>query len=212
MNAKEIITLIAGLSIGLDEPTASDSIIFLRYLNLAYFEILRPTLLRNPIYPKQREILQCTDGILESTSSSIYSIRSIYLPDLNTQLKATNIDAILKIDPSLTQTATTPQFYYYDSGVINVHPLFTGNIGIVYLGSPEPLDINSVSTDIYIPELYHSVLVDGASYYLFQSETGFKNELKMQMALQRWNDGKTQLMAYLASLGGQKFYSTYSAV
>lgn len=212
MNVKEIITLVSSLSIGLDEPTASDTVIFLRYLNLAYFELLRLTILKNPVYPKVRETLQCTNGILDPTSSSIFSIRSIYLPDSNTQLTGTNFDYISSIDPNLSQVATSPQFYYYDSGNLNTYPLFTGNVGIVYCANPLTLNINSLSYDIYLPEIYHSVLVDGTSYYLFQSETGFKNTMKEQQSLGRWNDGKTNLNAYLISLGGQKHYSTYSPV
>lgn len=212
MNVKQIISLVSGLSIGLDEPTESDSVIFLKYLNLAYFEILRATILKNPIYPKIRQTVQVTDGVLDTTSSGIYSIRKIYLPDSNAALTETNIDSILESDPSLSQTSTSPYSYYYDSGLVQVYPKYTGLIGIFYSPSAEMLEIGSVSTDIFIPELYHSVLVDGTCYYLFQSETGFKNELKMQTVMQRWSDGKTQLMAYLTSLGGQKYFSTYSAV
>lgn len=212
MNVKEIINLVSGLSIGLDEPTESDSVIFLKYLNLAYFEILRSTILKNPIYPKLRETVQSTDGVLDATAQSIFSIRSVYLPDSNTQLTGTNLDFISESDPSLSQTSTNPQFYYYDSGKINVYPLYTGNVGIVYSPNPEMLTINGLSYDIYIPELYHSVLIDGTTYYLFQSETGFKNEMKMQTAMKRWEDGKSLLSAYLSGLGGQKTYSTYSVV
>ena len=212
MNVKQIISLVSGLSIGLDEPTESDSVIFLKYLNLAYFEILSATILKNPIYPKIRETVQVTDGVLDTTSSGVYSIRKIYLPDSNTGLKETNIDSILESDPSLSKTSTSPAFYYYDSGLVQVYPKYSGSIGIFYSPTPEMLNIDSVTTDIFIPELYHCVLIDGASYYLFLSETGFKNEAKMQAALQRWVDGKTRLTAYLSALGGQKYFSTYSAV
>lgn len=212
MNVKEIITLLSSLSIGLDEPTESDTTIFLRYLNLAYFELLRSTILKNPVYPKIRETLACTDGILDPTANSIYSIRIVYVSDSNTPLKETNFDYISKIDPSLSKTSTAPDFYYYDSGNVNIYPLYTGNIGIVYCSNPNNLNINSLSSDIYIPEIYHSVLVDGASYYLFQSETGFKNEIKMQEAFNRWKDGRTLLSEYLTALGGQKYFSTYSSV
>lgn len=212
MNAKEIITLVSSLSIGLDEPTDSDIVIFLRFLNLAYFELLRLTILRNPIYPKVRETLQCTNGVLDPTANSVFSIRGAYLPDSNTPLIGTNFDAVFKIDPALKETSTTPEFYYYDSGNINIYPLYTGNVGIVYCKNPDLLNINSLSYNIYIPEIYHSVLVDGTSYYLFQSETGFKNEMKIQESMKRWNDGKTDVTGYLERLGGQKHYSTYSAV
>lgn len=212
MNVKEIITLVSSLSIGLDEPTDSDTAIFLRYLNLCYFELLRLTILKNPIYPKVRATLPSTNGVLAPTANSIFSIRGVYLPDSNTPLTKTDFDAVFKIDPALKETSTSPQFYYFDSGNINIYPLFTGNIGIVYCSNPLPLTINSLSYDIYIPEIYHSVLVDGTSYYLFQSETGFKNTMKEQQSLARWNDGKTNLDAYLISLGGQKHYSTYSSV
>lgn len=212
MNVKEIITLLSTLSIGLDDPSESDTVVFLRYLNLAYFELLRSTILKNPIYPKTRETLVCTNGVLSPTSNNIYSIRRVYVPDSNKFLNETNFDYISKIDPALLYTSTTPELYYYNSGNVNIYPIYTGNIGIVYCSNPSSLNINSLSSDIYIPELYHSVLIDGASYYLFQSETGFKNEIKMQESLNKWKEGKTLLSEYLVTLGGQKYYSTYSSV
>jgi hypothetical protein len=212
MNAKEIITLVSSQSIGLDDPSDSDIAIFLRYLNLTYFELLRLTILKNPVYPKVRETLECTDGVLDPTAKSIFSIRGVYLPESNKPLTGTNFDAVFEIDPGLKETSTTPELYYYDSGNVNIYPLYTGSIGIIYAANPELLNINSLSNNIYIPEIYHSVLVDGTSYYLFQSETGFRNQMKIQESLKRWSDGKADLNGYLSRLVGQKHYSTYSAV
>jgi hypothetical protein len=70
---------------------------------------------------------------------------------------------------------------------------------------------SDTSTQILIPPLYKQILADGASYYLFQSETGFKDQLKMQAAMMRWKEGKQKLFAYMKNRGGNKFFSTYSA-
>jgi hypothetical protein len=60
--------------------------------------------------------------------------------------------------------------------------------------------------------LYHQVLVDGASYYLFQSETGFKDQIKMQSAMMRWEENKKKLFSYMKNISGQKILSTYSPI
>jgi hypothetical protein len=86
------------------------------------------------------------------------------------------------------------------------------NIGITYIAQPSLLTLASVSEDIMIPALYQYILADGAAYYVFQSETGFRDQQKMQTSLMRWELGKQKLFAYLKNFGGQKYYSTYSPV
>ena len=51
MNVSDLIDLMANLSIGLDNPSDSDTVTFLKFLNLAYFELLQDSHAQNPQVP-----------------------------------------------------------------------------------------------------------------------------------------------------------------
>lgn len=212
----EILNLVAELSIGLDSPTADDIPIFLNYLNLAHFELFSQTATVNPIVNIQRDVLAVTDGVVDPLTHDVFSFRSVYRADLNVQIHPTSIDKIIERDPSNITTGD-PSFWYYSNGRLNVWPLFTqgtdiGGIGVLYNTQPAPLGQNDDLSDYY-PIGFHPLLVEGTCYYLFQSETGFKNDAKMNRSYKRWKDGKTILYNYLITLGsGKTFRSTYSRI
>lgn len=223
MNVREVISLLGELSIGIDNVSDSEQAIFLKYVNLAYAEIMRKTFLTNPLIPVSRQVIHCTDGQLDMAqlASLPFIIKSVYTLDRNIELEARTIDFLQKIDPTVSQTGI-PQYWSYNSNQISVYPLYTDvpdgegnpipNIGVLYVAMPPLLTIDNPEQAILFPPLYHPILVDGASYYLFQSETGFKNMPKSQEAMARWEGGKNELYAYLRSLAGQKNFSTYSPV
>ena len=211
MDVKNIITLMATLSIGLDEPSDSDIPVFLSFLNLAYKDILQETLVQNPTVPFISQTLTCTNGVLADTQYEPFIVRKVWDVVSNTPLKSTNLDKIEEIDPSISQTGGA-QEWYYAGGKINIYPLFTGQIGIRYVKEPSDLKMTDSSSEILIPKVFQTILVDGAAYYLFQSETGFKDTLKMAESKYRWEKGRIKLFNYLKNLGGQYSYSTYSAV
>ncbi len=222
MDVSEILKLLATLSIGLDDidvtsATDSDVVVFMRYINLCYFELLQATIAQSPLVVKLNEQLDCTNGVLDATSKDIFIPKLVYSISSNAPLTGTLEDDVLKNDPGLTKTGT-PAEWYYANGVLNVYPLATsmvadgGGFGVRYISQPAALVYNSPSTDILIPPLYHQVLVDGASYYLFQSEAGFKDQAKMQAAMARWETGKQKIFSYMKNISGKKFLSTYSPV
>jgi hypothetical protein len=217
MDVSEILKLLATLSIGLDDPQDSDIVIFMKYINLCYFELLQETISQSPLVVKLNEQLDCINGVLAPTSQEIFIPKQIYNISTNLPLAATLESKIIDNDPGLIQTGD-PQCWYYANGVINVYPLATslvtsGNgFGVRYIPQPKPLTENSVSADILIPTLYQQVLADGASYYLFQSETGFKDQLKMQTSMVRWMEGKRKIFAYMKNISGKNIFSTYSPV
>ncbi len=218
MDVSEILKLLATLSIGLDDPSDSDKVVFMQFINLCYFELLQTTLSQSPLATINHETLDCTDGDCAFTSTPIFIPKVVYDIASNTPLIGTTYDAVISKDPGLTNTEGTAQEWYYSGGIISVYPLVTsivadGNgIGIRYIEQPAPLTENSESSEILIPYMYQQVLADGASYYLFQSETGFKDQTKMASAMTRWEDGKRKLFAYMKNVSGKKYFSTYSPV
>lgn len=217
MDVSSILKLLATLSIGLDDLGESDTIVFMQFLNLAYFELLHATINESPLVVKLHEELDCTNGVVSSTSQEIFTPKVIYDIRTNRQLLGSSEEDVLKVDPALVKTGE-PDRWYYANGVINTYPLSTttvitgGGVGIRYVAKPAPLTASSLSADILIPSLYHQVLVDGASYYVFQSETGFKDQTKMLSAQVKWEDGKKKLFSYMKNISGKKHLSTYSPV
>lgn len=222
MDVTEIIKLLATLSIGLDDidvtdENNSDVIVFLRYINLVYFELLQATANENPLIVKLHETLDCTDGVLAPTSNPIFIPKVIYNISSNLALVGALEGDILQNDPSLKQTGS-PYQWYYANGVINVYPLVTssvadgGGFGIRYIPQPSALKLSSLSSDILIPPLFQQILADGAAYYVFQSENGFKDQTKMVSAMTRWEDGKRKLFSYMKNISGKKILSSYSPV
>lgn len=217
MDVSEILKLLATLSIGLDDPSDSDIVVFMQYINLCYFEILQETISQNPLVTIINESVNCNDGNLDSTSNPLFIPKVIYDISRNLPLSGTTFEDVIKKDPGVTRTGDA-QEWYYSSGVISVYPKATsllsdGNgFGVRYIAQPRPLLATTLSSDILIPALYQQVLADGASYYLFQSETGFKDQLKMQASMMRWKEGKQKLFAYMKNISGKKYFSTYSPV
>lgn len=211
----EILNLVAQLSIGLDSPTADDQTIFLGYLNLAHFELYKKVASVNTGTPIQRDLLAVTDGLVDPLTQPMFNIRSVYRKDRNIQLCPYSFDLIQQKDPALITTGE-PRYWYYINNAVNLWPLFTqtveeGGIGVVYDMQPFPFDLAGNSDlSTYYPLAYHPLLVDGTCYYTFQSETGFRNESKMNMMQARWELGKVNLYNYLMMSGGKNLYSTYS--
>lgn len=300
MDVSQILQLLGTLSIGLDQPSDSDIVVYLLYLNIAYSEILQETLTQNPNVP----IL--TDTLIPASNGSIsmiqfsqnpFIIKTVYDAGSNITLRPTNLQAIQEKDPQFL-SSSAPSQWYMSGGNVNIYPYptynntpsinsfvwisatsftinisdnsivadffigqtlqlsintvvytvqiavidvsvlnqitftvtgtsipaFTGadaiflsyasfsNIGITYIPQPALLTQLTLSANILIPSLYQYILADGAAYYVFQSETGFKDQTKMQTSYTRWMEGKQRLFAYLRNQGGQKYYSTYSPV
>jgi hypothetical protein len=219
MDVTEIINLVSDLSIGLDSPTPDDQVVFVRYLNLAHAELFRKTAAVSPVVRILRENnLNVTNGQVDPLTQTPFLIRSVTMMDQKKPLAATSLEEIEKTDPLLTKTGQPWAWYYANSSVF-VYPLTTsdaqagsGQAGVSYIAQPSALTLTTVSADLPYPALYHPVLVDGTCYYLFQTEAGFKNDLKMKLALERWERGKSELLCYLRNLSGQQYYSTYTEV
>jgi hypothetical protein len=217
MDVADILRLLATLSIGLDDPSDSDIVVFMRYLNYCYFELLQDVLTQSPLVTIINESLDCNNGNLDSTSQPLFIPKAVYDISRNLPLTGTTFDDVIKKDPGITKTGQA-QEWYYSSSVINVYPKVTSLVsggkgfGVWYIAQPLPLQATSSSSDILIPAMYQQILADGAAYHLFQSETGFKDQLKMQAAMARWQTGKQKLFAYMKNISGKKYFSTYSPV
>lgn len=212
MNVSDILNDIGLLGVGLENPTSEDQAVFLKYLNLAHFDLFRKTAALNPKVIVLHQTVNANNGVLDPLAFYPFLVKKVYVVQQNWLLNPISIDVIQKDDPSISKVETRPQYWYYYNNTLNIYPLYTGQIGVFYIPDPISLEADTYEINIPYPVAFHPILIDGACYYLFQGEGAFKDALKMQTALARWEQGKTELMSYLTTLAGQSYYSTFSRV
>lgn len=218
MDVSQILSLMGILSIGLDTPSPTDATVFLQFINLAYIEIIQETISQNPYVHIVNDKLDCTVGVCAATTQTLFIPKVVYDISQNLPLTGTTYNEIVRKDPAFSNTDGFTLSWYMSGGNIRIYPNVTslvvngGGIGINYIAQPPLLTALTPSAQIMIPTLYQQVLADGACYYMFQSETGFKDNMKMASAMTRWEDGKRKLFAYMVRIGGKKIFSTYSPV
>jgi hypothetical protein len=192
---EEIISLIANLGIGLDEPSKEDKEVFLKYLNLAHAELFRLTALINPKIKVLTQNIKVNNGIAEELQEIPFIIKTVYLGDK-------------QLIPVSTKQTGIPRCWHYMNETIHIYPVFDGEIKVTYIPEPEELKLNTEK--LPYPISYHSVLIDGACYYLFQAEN--KDNFKIQQTLMKWERGKNELFAFLNNAFNKQYYSTYNVV
>jgi len=119
---------------------------------------------------------------------------------------------VIEKDPSFKETGT-PYNYFIQGKVVQFYPVQTVVLPVViwYIPQPVPFTLQTQEEDIPYPIAFHTTLVDGALYYLFQEEGGFKNSQKANEASKRWIVGKSSLSSYLYYSAGQRI-GTFSNV
>lgn len=212
MNVRDIIDLMGNLSIGNDNVTSTEQTIFLKYLNLAHFELYRATASLN-----QRIIIHETVSNNENENDWLLSktpflVLKVYVPILYKALEYISLYDLMNLDPDFTRTGN-PYYYYVQGNVIKLQPAQTSvySANIWYVPEPVPLNINDSASSIPYPEFYHSILADGALYYLFLDEDGFKNTQKQIEAKERWSQEKSSVISYFYNMSGKPI-STFSNV
>lgn len=212
MQVSTLLSLMGNLSLGNDNITKEERTIFLQYLNLAHLELYQVTANFNQDLLVQVTLANQVGSNQVQLPETPYLVNHVY--DLTHQRKLCRIslsDAITK-DPAFTANGNPTQ-YFVQRDVLEFIPTQTAvtSINLWYVPQPIPLTEQTPEEDIPYPLAYHPVLVDGALYYLFCEEGGFKNLQKAQDAQARWEVGQTRLLAYLYNSSGAVF-STFSSV
>ena len=212
MEVSTLLSLMGNLSLGNDNITQVERAIFLQYLNLANLELYQITANFNQDLLVQVTLANQVNSNQVQLPEIPYLISSVYDLTHQRQLRRISLtDAITK-DPAFTANGNPTQ-YFVQRDVLEFVPTQTAitSINVWYVPQPTTLTEQTPEQDIQYPLAYHPVLVDGALYYLFQEEGGFKNLQKAQAAQARWEVGQTRLLAYLYNSSGQLF-STFSSV
>jgi hypothetical protein len=214
MTVKEIIQLMANLSIEQDNMIAQEESIFLRYLNLAHFELYEATasvnqgLIENE---KTGNTLVANEAFLNKSPFSIVSVFDVSNSKL---LKPVSLTNLLHEDANFNRTGK-PELYYLQNQVINFYPvqsnLNTINLNCWYVPMPEELKITDNSDAIPYPVFAHQILADGALYYLLNDKDGFNSSQKDNETKTRWAMGKSKLISYFYNRNNIRI-STFSNV
>ena len=212
MTIAEMLQQIANLSVGLDNATEFDDEINLRYLNLAHAKLYRATAAVNPDATIVQKTIAVVQGVLQEKVNA-FRVKSLHIPIPNNTkvLQPIPYDWILQHDPAKTQ-AGQPIYWYRLNHALFTYPKYTGDIEVVYVGEAVPFTLETEAADIPYPPLYHSVLIDGACYYVFQGESGLKSKEEMLLTLTRWEQGKKSCAQYLMNQSNTGVISTYSEI
>ena len=212
MEVSTLLSLMGNLSLGNDNITKEERTIFLQYLNLAHLELYQVTANFNQDLLVQVTLANQVDSNQVQLPEPPYLVNHVYDLTHHRQLRRISLSDAIERDGSKTWTGNPTQ-YVVRRDILEFVPIQTAvtSINLWYVPQPIPLTEQTPEEDIPYPLAYHPVLVDGALYYLFCEEGGFKNLQKAQDAQRRWEVGQTRLLAYLYNSSGQLF-STFSSV
>jgi hypothetical protein len=221
MRISELLTLMGNLSVGNDNITSTERAIFMQYLNLAHLELYQETANFNRdlirAEPSMENLAHEEQARLAATntvklSRMPYLIISVYNLLTRQKLPRLSLEEVIEIDPGLSGKGT-PTAYFVQKDTIRFVPAQGVAMPVIvwYVPQPQTLTETTEEGDVPYPVAYHPILVDGALYYLFQEEGGFKNTHRELEARERWKTGKSRLLSYLHSSSGQSF-STFSSL
>ena len=212
MEVPALLRLMGNLSLGNDNITEVEEAIFLQYLNLAHFELYQITANLNQDLLRQETRSNHENENWVTLPDVPYLVNNVYDRTHRCSLQRLSLTEAIAKDPTFIATGN-PTHYFVKRNFIQFVPAQTAitSIHVWYVPQAATLIETTLEQDIPYPLTYHPVLVDGALYYLFQEEGGFKNLQKAQDAQSRWEIGKTGLLAYLYNSSGVSF-STFSNV
>ncbi len=212
MQIAALLTLMGNLSLGNDNITANEKAIFLQYLNLAHLELYQITANFNQDLAEKYEADVAADTSEHDLGFTPYLVNEVWDGTRRLKLKRQSLTTLLA-RLSETEQSGTPKYYYTAKQAISFVPRSCVPFHFLmhYVPQPVPLTLETLEAAIPYPLAYHPVLVDGALYYLFQEEGGFKNLSKAQDAQKRWEVGQSRLLAYLFTSSGETLTTFSSA-
>lgn len=212
MEVSALLKLMGNLSLGNDHIDQVEREIFLTYLNLAHLEMYRETANFNQELLTQVALNNDEGSNQTELPKSPYLISAVY--DLTHKSRLLPLSESEVVERDLLKIRTgAPTHFVLKGNVLEFFPKQTAviSIKVCYISQPTSLTEKTPEEDIPYPLAYHPLLADGALYYLFCEEGGFKNPQKAQEAQRRWSDGKSRLLAHLYNSGTRKL-STFSNV
>jgi len=199
MNVSDMINVMKTLGIGQVYSDDETNQIFLTFLNLA----------NDQLYSETANI---NSGILVNDPALVSVINQNSVTLTKTPFSISRVFPVGKknaLDGKSVLDFADYQFANSDSNDPSVYTSIGKNLmfwpfvndisytmNVWYAPERTMLELTTQESGIPYPPSYQRVLVEGALYYLFQDESGFKNPRKENAALERWDKGRADLKSY----------------
>lgn len=212
MTIIEMLDLIALLGIGELNNDNDQKTTSLKYLNLAHAELYRATANINPNVFFSETLANVAGEDFITLSFTPFLIINVFPIGQTMALEGMSLAKFADYKFKNPFNGL-PRFYANQRTHVSIYPLQTDNSVYTFLTTYAvdftPFTMATLEADIPYPLTFHNILVDGALYYLFQDESGFKNTQKMTEALTRWKSGKAEVFAYFYNSTKERI-GTYS--
>lgn len=199
MNVSDMMDIMKTLGIGEVYSDDDSKRIALSFLNLANDQLYAETAnINSGIFVNESALVSVPGQNYVTLTQTPFSISRVFPVGTTCQLKGMSVldfadyqfNNISSSDPiNYTNIGTSLMFWPY----VAANPY---TLNVWYTPERTMLDETTTESKIPYPPSYHRVLVDGALYYLFQDESGFKNPKKENEALSRWDKGRMDLKSY----------------
>ncbi len=201
------------LSVGPDIAPDAVRDIYLQYLNLAHFDFYNETALLNDDVMVSETLITDPSTQTFTLSNIPLNVSQVYDPVSFRFLAKKSLEDFI-VYQSIFHYGSTPHVYTVAKQILSVYPFtpetpYTFNC--LYVPQPGNLIESMDEDDIPYPLAYHGYLVDGALYYLFQDEEGFKSTSKSLQHQEKFEKGKSRLLSYLIN-SSNKEIRTFSNV
>ena len=193
-----------GIGAGVEEE------LFLTYLNQAHYELYNYTAALNEDLILNEELQTQVNNNEVNIANKFTCINSIYVDEFITPLKQLTLSKF--IDYKKRNGVGHPSVFNARGTTISIYPIVQDtqyDLDVWYVPQPTTLTSATLESDIPYPLSFHNILSDGALYYMFQSEGGFKNSEKSRDHMAKWEKGKALLYSYLFHNTGE-VVSTHS--
>lgn len=175
MQIANIINLMALMGVGIDTPSQYDSAIYLKYLNQAHYELYNYTAaLNDDLFINETPQTDANNTDVELDNIPLV-VSEVWIKDTR-KLHQLSLQDFVSYKNS--HSANVPRVFMFKKNVLSIYPIMSGvqyDLDIWYIPQPSELKETTAEDDIPYPVAYHPTLVDGALYYLFQDEGGFRN-------------------------------------
>jgi hypothetical protein len=180
----------------------------LKYLNIAYGELYRETALINEgvsSFFVFKDLYEEANGI--ALEEDVMMVTSVF--DMSTKkelVKQTKANALkayegrsgpLHAFSAVSKASLLDDKFPFQFQVFLYPVPADAHVLITWIKKIIPLQEDTKSFELPYPADFHSILVDGGLWYVFQEEGGFKDSLKAKESKRRWEKGKQTLTAFL---------------
>lgn len=199
MNVSDMINVMKTLGIGQVYSDDETNQIFLTFLNLANDQLYSETAnINSGILVNEPALVSVINQNSVTLTKTPFSISRVFPVGKKNALDGKSV--LDFADYQFANSDSNDPSVYTSIGKNLMFWPFVNDISytmnVWYAPERTMLELTTQESGIPYPPSYQRVLVEGALYYLFQDESGFKNPRKENAALERWDKGRADLKSY----------------